>query len=76
MKHVVETGRHCGLEMNWDKVELLRVRGDGRVEGPRGESVKLVEHAVYLGALGSADGRIGGELNRRVGQASATFSEL
>ena len=73
---VVETGRQYGLEMNWDKVELLRVRGDGRVEGPGGEPVKLAKQAVYLGALVSADGRIGGELNRRIGQASATFSAL
>ena len=73
---VVQAGRRYGLEMNWDKVERRRVRGDGRVEGPGGESVKLAKQAVYLGALVSADGRIGGELNRRIGQASATFSAL
>ena len=38
---VLQFGRQYGLEINWDKVELLRARGDGRVAGPGGEAAKL-----------------------------------
>ena len=56
--------------------QLLRVRHDGHVRLPSGELVREKESMVYLGGLLSADGRMGSELSRRLGAATADFTQL
>ena len=73
---IVELGEAYGLEMNWQKVELMTANGDVDICRPTGENIKKKASIIYLGASFSADGGIDAELGRRLGLADAEFRKL
>ena len=73
---IVQLGSAYGLEMNWQKVELMTARCDGAIDGPTGSAIKRKESIVYLGASICSDGGTDAELARRLGLAEAEFRKL
>ena len=76
MGAVGSAGQAYGLSFNWKKLEALAVSTDPQITKPDGSMVARKDGMVYLGALLSSDGRIGSELNRRIGQAKGSFETL
>ena len=75
--HVVQTAASTMvLEMHWGKLQLLRIRCQGRVRAPQGEEIAAKDSMSYIGTTLHNDGRAGGELTRRLGMAFADFSNL
>jgi len=71
----VAAGR-VGLELHLGKLQLLRIRCDGDVKTPAGDVIETAETLTYFGTTVSNDGRVGGELTRRLGAAFSSFSNL
>ena len=61
-----------GLELHLDKLHLLQARVN-RPLRVSGHDVEPEESLMYLGTSLSADGRMAGELTRRIGLAHAAF---
>ena len=76
MKAIGEKGAEYGLYFNWSKLEVLPLRQPVCILKADGKAVATKEGIVYLGSLLSADGRLGGELGRRIGFAQADFASL
>ena len=76
MQCIEQAGRMYGLQLNWNKLEVLPVRCEARVRTPNGELVVSKESLVYLGSYLCDNGSIGPELNRRLGAARAEFETL
>ena len=65
-----------GLELHWGERQLMRVRCSGDVHTLTGEAIAATDTMSYLGTTISSDGRVGSELNRRLGMAFAEFYRL
>ena len=76
MNLIGEAGAQYGLSFNWGKLEALPVRCAATIPIPGGQYVKEKDSIIYLGSLLSSDGRIGSELARRIGAATADFKSL
>ena len=76
MNCVGAVGAEYGLQFNWGKLELLKVRSGEDVYKPTGERVVPTDNLVYLGSTLSADGQITTEISRRIGRASGGFKSL
>ena len=76
MQCIEQAGRMYGLQLNWNKLEVLPVRCEARVRTPNGELVVSKESLVYLGSYLCDNGSIGPELNRRLGAARAESETL
>ena len=76
MACIEECGQHYGLSLNWQKVEVMRVRSAAHVINSEGVAVKEKSSLIYLGTQLSADGRSGVELSRRLGAARQDFNVL
>ena len=76
MTSIGEAGAEYGLAFNWAKLEMLPVRTHAVLRKPDGEIVNAKERMVYLGSTLAADGKIGSELNRRLGLARNDFDKL
>jgi hypothetical protein len=76
MDCVEEFGAEYGLALNWQKIEVLPARREAAMTTLNGSAVKQKDNMFYLGALLSADGRVGSELSRRLGMAQADFKAL
>ena len=76
MSCVSTVGQQYGLSFNWSKLEVMPVRCACQVFTPSGEEVKQKTTLKYLGSLLCSDGRIGTELNHRLGNARADFNML
>ncbi|CAE8648405.1 unnamed protein product [Polarella glacialis] len=76
MNIIGDVGTQYGLAFNWSKLEAMPVRCNLILPTPQEGTVKLKEGIVYLGSLLSNDGSIGGELGRRIGNASCDFRVL
>ena len=82
--HVVEQYMHAissagaayGLSFNWSKLESMSVRHDVQLLTPSGDPIPNKDRIKYLGSILSNDGRIGVELNYRLGAARAEFQTL
>ena len=64
------------MELNWDKTVQMQILTSSSVTRPTGEPIKIVSQVIYLGGLITNDGRVGHELNRRLGEGNAIFQEL
>ena len=73
---VQEAASVVGLELHLGKLQLMRVRCCGDVTTSAGEAIPAADKISYLGTTISSDGRVGSELNRRLGMAFAEFSRL
>ena len=69
-------GEEYGLSFNWKKLECLAVRHGGTVHKADGAAVTPKASMKYLGSLLTETGRIGTELNQRLGAATSVFNEL
>eukprot|EP00959_Pyramimonas_sp_CCMP1952_P206762 4324258-Pyramimonas_sp.AAC.1 len=76
MQCVEKCGEHYGLKLNWQNVEMLRVRSNAVVKNSSGMAITCKESLIYLGTCLTADGRIAAELSRRIGAASSEFKAL
>ena len=65
-----------GLQLNWNKLEVLPVRCEARIKKPNGDYVVSKESLLYLGNFFCDNGSIRPELNRRLGAARAEFETL
>ena len=76
MDCIIGLGVEYGLELNWSKVEMMKVGVQADVLKPDGAPVTVKEALVYLGPLLHRDGRVDSELCRRLGTATADFNQL
>ena len=76
MQCIEQAGRMYGLQLNWNKLEVLPVRCEARIKKPNGDYVVSKESLLYLGSFLCDNGSIGPELNRRLGAARAEFETL
>ena len=76
MTKIGEAGMGYGLVFNWGKLEILPVRTEAVIRKPDGDTIATKQSILYLGSLLASDGRIGSELNRRLGMAKADFDQL
>jgi len=76
MECIAEIGGQYGMEFNWGKLEVLRVRHGGHVMMADGSLVKEKDTMLYLGSQLASDGRVQAELSRRLGMAAADFRVL
>jgi len=76
LETIVEVGREYGLEMNWEKVELLAARCQPVLFRPDGQQIPCKASIKYLGAMVCANGDIDSELGRRIGLARSEFNNL
>ena len=65
-----------GLQFNWNKLEVLPVRCEARVNTLNGDLMVSKESLVYVGNFFCDNGSIGPELNTRRGAARAEFESL
>jgi len=73
---VVDEGKRYGLELNWKKTMCMRIHNNGDIKAPSGESVQIVDQAVYLGGLLSSTASAKPEVTRRLGEARGDFKVL
>ena len=73
---VADAGRLYGMELHWDKFQLLQVQCHASISTPTGESIAPKQGIDYLGTVLSHDGLPGHELGRRIGMAKADFLNL
>jgi hypothetical protein len=73
---VATTGAKYGMELHWDKFQLLSVRGAHRLRKPNGECIPPSDTMSYLGVSLQADGCRRSELGRKLGMAWSDFSRL
>ena len=62
-----------GMELHWDKFQLMPVRCNTNLRTPSGDLIPAKDSMVYLGATLSSSGRLSGELGRRLGAAWGEF---
>ena len=73
---IVDCGRKYGLEMNWKKVELMRIKTTDNVASPDGQNLAPKSSFIYLGTSIAANGNVDSELARRLGMARADFDKI
>ena len=73
---ISETGAKYGLQLHMGKFQLLQVRATDIVCRLDGSGIDSKSEIAYLGCTVSEDGRISGELARRLGIAGKEFKEL
>ena len=70
------SGAAFGMQLHADKFQLLQVGPASPVRNTAGDIIEQKAHMLYLGASITDDGRIQGELSRRIGAANADFRAL
>ena len=73
---IAEVGLRFGMELHWDKFQLLEVNAHYSIVTPTGESIQPSEVVTYLGANMYAGGAVGSEFNKKLGTAWAEFCKL
>ena len=73
---IIQEGEKYGLQLNWKKTVMMRIRNDGQVFSPDGHALESVEQAVYLGGLLSTTANSKPEVTRRIGEAKRIFKLL
>ena len=76
LSKVADAGRLYGMELRWDKFQLLEVQCRASILTPTGERIEAKPGIDYLGSVLSHDGLPGHELGRRIGMAKADFLQL
>ena len=70
---IAANGAKCGMQLHWDKFQLLNVRCNFEISKPGGELIQPNSQLSYLGTTLAEDGRIESEVARRLGAAWASF---
>ena len=76
MECIRDAGAQYGVKFNWANLEAMFVRCQTVLQIPGGDHVKEKTEMKYLGSVVSADGKIGPELNARLGAARSEFAKL
>ena len=76
LSKVAEAGQLYGMELHWDKFQLLQVQCQSSIRAPSGDRIEPKRGIDYLGPIVSCDGLPGHELGRRIGMAKADFLQL
>ena len=76
MDAIISTGTEYGLEINWQKVDMMGVRCHPIVSNMSGTHIDQKMSLQYLGASISVDGSIQSEVNRRIGMATSDFKMI
>jgi hypothetical protein len=76
LQAVSEAGRIYGMELHYQKFQLLSTEAAADIKTPDGARISASPTMDYLGALLSADGCTDHELNRRIGIAKGDFITL
>ena len=63
---VAAAGRRYGMELHWNKFQVLAVQSPGLVRVPEGDLLPHAKCMHYLGAHLTPDADLGHELNRKV----------
>ena len=66
---VADTGAQYGMQLHWDKFQLLNVNRTVHLAREDGSPIEQKATMLYLGTTIAADGMVGSELNRRLGCA-------
>ena len=73
---IIERGQEYGLELNWQKLELLSARSGGTINTTDGKPLQAKPSIIYLGSSVAADGDVTSEMLRRMGLAQKEFELL
>ncbi len=73
---VAAAGNRYGMELHYQKFQLVNVRCDTQVWRPDGEAVDASNWMSYLGTVLAEDGHVGTELSRWIGRAKSDFKIL
>ena len=73
LSRVAEAGKLYGMELHWDKFQLLQVQCRASVFRPDSSQILAIPGMDFLGAIISHTGLPGHELGRRIGMAKADF---
>ena len=76
LSQIADAGLLYGMELHWDKFQLLQVQCQAIIRTPTGEHISPKLGIDYLGSVLSHDGLPGHELGRRIGMAKRDFLEL
>ena len=76
LSRVADAGKLYGMELHWDKFQLLSVQCRARIRTPSGEHIEPSPGINYLGAVVTHTGLPGHELGRRIGMVKADFTDL
>ena len=76
MDAIISVGAKYGLEINWQKVDMMGVRCHPIVSNMNGVNINEKTSIQYLGASLSVDGYIQSEVSWRIGMATADFNVL
>jgi len=73
---IIDVGKEYGLEMNWQKVEMMTARCTATISRPDGQPLVKKPAITYLGASVAAGGDTASEVARRIGLAQSDFTKL
>ena len=76
LSQVADAGLLYGMELHWDKFQLLQAQCQAIIRTLMGERISPKLGIDYLGSVLSLDGLPGHELGRRIGMAERDFLEL
>ena len=76
LQAVFVAGQRYGMELHWDKFQVLPIQTESLIQTPDGVDLPMKEEMNYLGAAISADGAMDHELNRRLGAAKHDFTTV
>ena len=76
MAAVTRCGSEYGLWVHWGKVHLLSICCDQSVRTPAGTALRPEESMLYLSSVIQSDRRLGCEISRKIGAATAFFNAL
>ena len=76
MAAVTRAGQSYGLQLNWNKVEVLPAGCSTHITGDSGQEIKQQQRMVYLGSVLCADGSSGSKVSRRIGAARDELDKL
>ena len=70
---IAGAGANMGMELHWDKFQLLQINCQMRITDPAGKIISPTPQMKYLGAILYDSGDIKPELGRRLGAAWGEF---
>jgi hypothetical protein len=73
---LTETGRYCGIEMNVEKVKVMRITSEPHPLHIMRNQKQLenMEYFNYLGGMITSDARCEGKIKSRIAMAKAAFN--
>ena len=73
MAAVEKCGLDHGLQIHWDKLNLVTVGTQDGVHTPSGGDIRPQTSMLYLGSTIHMNGKFGSEISRKIGAAHAEF---